>query len=173
MAQSSRSSIPCLQRTRHKSGAPSSQDSQRLFPVSPLQKVTHRRPFLSFSPDSWYHGQLTGGASERALRERGAHGSFLVRESQSQPGRFVLSVRCVIHIPASAGSHGMRHNLFPRITSLHELTTHAKCPPGARRKLHILLSATWRANLTWVAAPSFRTSLHSVCNTPAGRCFPA
>ncbi|EDQ87370.1 uncharacterized protein MONBRDRAFT_27512 [Monosiga brevicollis MX1] len=37
---------------------------------------------------------MSGPDSEAALRERGEHGSFLVRASQSQPGRFALSVRC-------------------------------------------------------------------------------
>lgn len=40
----------------------------------------------------WYHGHLTGKEAEKLLTEKGKPGSFLVRESQSKPGDFVLSV---------------------------------------------------------------------------------
>ncbi|KAH8387544.1 hypothetical protein KR093_007680 [Drosophila rubida] len=41
----------------------------------------------------WFHGNLSGKEAEKLLLERGRSGSFLVRESQSKPGDFVLSVR--------------------------------------------------------------------------------
>lgn len=41
---------------------------------------------------SWYHGHLSGKEAEKLLLEKGRVGSFLVRESQSKPGDFVLSV---------------------------------------------------------------------------------
>lgn len=40
----------------------------------------------------WYHGHLSGRDAEKLLMEKGKPGSFLVRESQSKPGDFVLSV---------------------------------------------------------------------------------
>lgn len=40
----------------------------------------------------WYHGHLSGKEAERLLMEKGRPGTFLVRESQSKPGDFVLSV---------------------------------------------------------------------------------
>lgn len=40
----------------------------------------------------WYHGHLSGRDAEKLLTEKGKAGSFLVRESQSKPGDFVLSV---------------------------------------------------------------------------------
>lgn len=43
--------------------------------------------------ERWYHGQLTAKAAEKIMLENGKNGSFLVRESQRQPGDFVLSVR--------------------------------------------------------------------------------
>ncbi|XP_055923172.1 tyrosine-protein phosphatase corkscrew isoform X3 [Eupeodes corollae] len=42
---------------------------------------------------SWFHGNLSGKEAEKLILERGKNGSFLVRESQSKPGDFVLSVR--------------------------------------------------------------------------------
>lgn len=39
----------------------------------------------------WYHGHLSGPSAEKLLRERNEAGTFLVRESLSKPGDFVLS----------------------------------------------------------------------------------
>ncbi|XP_071805162.1 tyrosine-protein phosphatase non-receptor type 11-like isoform X1 [Asterias amurensis] len=43
--------------------------------------------------ERWFHGHITGKEAEKALMEKGKNGSFLVRESHSKPGDFVLSVR--------------------------------------------------------------------------------
>ncbi|XP_043935559.1 tyrosine-protein phosphatase non-receptor type 6 isoform X2 [Protopterus annectens] len=42
--------------------------------------------------ERWYHGHLSGSNAEVLLKENGFSGSFLVRESLSKPGDFVLSV---------------------------------------------------------------------------------
>uniref|UniRef100_A0A8C6SWB4 Tyrosine-protein phosphatase non-receptor type n=1 Tax=Neogobius melanostomus TaxID=47308 RepID=A0A8C6SWB4_9GOBI len=42
--------------------------------------------------ERWYHGHLSGREAEKLLSDKGKVGSFLVRESQSKPGDFVLSV---------------------------------------------------------------------------------
>uniref|UniRef100_A0A3P9IEY3 protein-tyrosine-phosphatase n=1 Tax=Oryzias latipes TaxID=8090 RepID=A0A3P9IEY3_ORYLA len=42
--------------------------------------------------ERWYHGHLSGKEAEKMLTDKGKAGSFLVRESQSKPGDFVLSV---------------------------------------------------------------------------------
>ncbi|XP_056618312.1 tyrosine-protein phosphatase non-receptor type 6 isoform X2 [Triplophysa dalaica] len=41
--------------------------------------------------ERWYHGHLSGPSAEKLLRERNEAGTFLVRESLSKPGDFVLS----------------------------------------------------------------------------------
>jgi tyrosine-protein phosphatase non-receptor type 11 len=46
--------------------------------------------YLSFR---WFHGHLSGKEAEKILLDRAKNGSFLVRESQSKPGDYVLSVR--------------------------------------------------------------------------------
>ncbi|NXU50742.1 PTN11 phosphatase, partial [Turnix velox] len=53
-----------------------------------------RYPLNCQDPTSerWYHGHLSGREAEKLLAEKGKPGSFLVRESQSKPGDFVLSV---------------------------------------------------------------------------------
>ncbi|OWF46727.1 tyrosine-protein phosphatase non-receptor type 11-like isoform X1 [Mizuhopecten yessoensis] len=44
--------------------------------------------------ERWFHGHLSGKEAEKVLLEKGKNNSYLVRESQSKPGDFVLSVRC-------------------------------------------------------------------------------
>ena len=41
----------------------------------------------------WFHGSLKGADAEKLLLSKGSIGNFLVRESQSKPGQFVISVR--------------------------------------------------------------------------------
>lgn len=41
--------------------------------------------------ERWYHGHLSGPNAEKLLQERNEAGTFLVRESLSKPGDFVLS----------------------------------------------------------------------------------
>ncbi|XP_029803358.1 tyrosine-protein phosphatase non-receptor type 11-like isoform X2 [Suricata suricatta] len=56
--------------------------------------VELRHPLGCQDPISerWYHGHLSGKEAEQLLIEKGRPGTFLVRESQSKPGDFVLSV---------------------------------------------------------------------------------
>ena len=53
-----------------------------------------RHPLNCADPttERWFHGHLSGKAAEKLL-EKGKNGSFLVRESQTKPGDYVLSVR--------------------------------------------------------------------------------
>lgn len=48
---------------------------------------------MLFFRSRWFHGHLSGKEAEKLILEKGKNGSFLVRESQSMPGDFVLSVR--------------------------------------------------------------------------------
>ncbi|XP_022666879.1 tyrosine-protein phosphatase non-receptor type 11-like isoform X2 [Varroa destructor] len=43
--------------------------------------------------ERWFHGPLLGRDAERLLLDKARNGGFLVRESQSKPGDYVLSVR--------------------------------------------------------------------------------
>lgn len=50
-------------------------------------------PALTPRPVSrWYHGHMSGAQAEALLQAKGEPWTFLVRESLSQPGDFVLSV---------------------------------------------------------------------------------
>lgn len=54
-----------------------------------------RKPLNSSDPttERWFHGSISGVVAERLIREKGVNGSFLVRESQSKIGDYVLTVR--------------------------------------------------------------------------------
>lgn len=41
----------------------------------------------------WYFGNISSDEAKRFLHERGNVGSFLIRESRTQPGFYVLSIR--------------------------------------------------------------------------------
>ena len=41
----------------------------------------------------WFHGHISSKEAETVMLDKGKNGSFLVRESQSKPGDFVLTVR--------------------------------------------------------------------------------
>ena len=58
--------------------------------------VLHRKVSLTIRDVTgyrWFHGPISGKDAEKMLSDRGKTGSFLVRESQSQPGNYVLSVK--------------------------------------------------------------------------------
>lgn len=59
------------------------------------QVIELKQPLNCAEPTTkrWFHGNLSGKEAEKLILERGKNGSFLVRESQSKPGDFVLSVR--------------------------------------------------------------------------------
>nr|XP_002130130.1 tyrosine-protein phosphatase non-receptor type 11 [Ciona intestinalis] len=80
--------------------------------------------------ERWFHGHTTGRQAEILLNEKGKNGSFLVRQSLSKPGDFVLSVRCddkIIHIMISRSDNG-KYDIGggQKFDSLSELIDHHK-----------------------------------------------
>jgi len=62
----------------------------------------------SIEKHSWYHGPLSRTEAEYRLRS-GINGSFLVRESESNPGHYSISLRhqgCAYHYLISSGNDG-------------------------------------------------------------------
>lgn len=56
-------------------------------------EIIHNNFPLSSLSFRWFHGHLSGKEAEKIMLDKGKNGSFLVRESQSKPGDYVLSVR--------------------------------------------------------------------------------
>lgn len=59
------------------------------------EAIELKYPLNSSDPtaERWFHGPLSGKEAEELVLEKGKNGSFLVRESMSKPGDYVLSVR--------------------------------------------------------------------------------
>ncbi|KRT81496.1 hypothetical protein AMK59_5764, partial [Oryctes borbonicus] len=81
----------------------------------------------------WFHGHLSGKEAEKLILDKGKNGSFLVRESQSKPGDFVLSVRTddkVTHVMIRC-THDNRYDVGggEQFDSLAELIEHYKKNP--------------------------------------------
>ncbi|KPJ10305.1 Tyrosine-protein phosphatase corkscrew [Papilio machaon] len=47
----------------------------------------------AFMLKKWFHGIMSAKDAEQLIMEKGRNGSFLVRESLTHPGEYVLSVR--------------------------------------------------------------------------------
>lgn len=48
--------------------------------------------------ERWFHGHMSGKDAEKLLLEKGKNGSYLVRESVSQLGHYVISIRSDDHV---------------------------------------------------------------------------
>lgn len=99
-----------------------------------------KRPFNSSDPttERWFHGSISGSAAERLIRDKGVNGSFLVRESQSKIGDYVLTVRTkdelsqddkVTHVMIRHHNHKYDVGGGERFDSLTELVEHYRRNP--------------------------------------------
>ncbi|KYM98902.1 Tyrosine-protein phosphatase non-receptor type 11, partial [Cyphomyrmex costatus] len=92
------------------------------FPLNCADPTTER----------WFHGHLSAKEAERLMLERGKNGSFLVRESQSKPGDFVLSVRTddrVTHVMIRSQDNKYDVGGGYKFDSLSDLIDHYKRNP--------------------------------------------
>ncbi|XP_018047232.1 PREDICTED: tyrosine-protein phosphatase corkscrew-like isoform X2 [Atta colombica] len=92
------------------------------FPLNCADPTTER----------WFHGHLSAKEAERLMLERGKNGSFLVRESQSKPGDFVLSVRTddrVTHVMIRSQDNKYDVGGGYKFDSLSDLIEHYKRNP--------------------------------------------
>ncbi|XP_029664914.1 tyrosine-protein phosphatase non-receptor type 11 isoform X1 [Formica exsecta] len=82
--------------------------------------------------ERWFHGHLSAKEAERLMLEGGKNGSFLVRESQSKPGDFVLSVRTddrVTHVMIRSQDNKYDVGGGHKFDSLSDLIEHYKRNP--------------------------------------------
>ncbi|CAG0901913.1 unnamed protein product [Darwinula stevensoni] len=92
--------------------------------------ISLRYPLNCADPttERWFHGHLSGKEAERIMMDKGKNGSFLVRESQSKPGDYVLSVRTddkVSHV--MSGKYDVGGG--PQFDTLSELVEHYRKNP--------------------------------------------
>ena len=94
----------------------------------------------SLEKHSWFHGNITRAEAELSLSS-GINGSFLVRESESKPGQFSISLRYdgrVFHYRIHRDSQSMYY-VTPesKFENLPELVVHhSKTPDGLTTTLH-------------------------------------
>lgn len=82
--------------------------------------------------ERWFHGHLSGKEAEKLILDKGKNGSFLVRESQSKPGDYVLSVRTddkVTHVMIRCQDNRYDVGGGEKFDSLTELIEHYKRNP--------------------------------------------
>lgn len=92
------------------------------FPLNCADPTTER----------WFHGHLSGKEAEKLILDKGKNGSFLVRESQSKPGDYVLSVRTddkVTHVMIRCQDNKYDVGGGEKFSSLSELIEHYKKNP--------------------------------------------
>ncbi|XP_050411849.1 tyrosine-protein phosphatase non-receptor type 11 [Patella vulgata] len=86
------------------------------------------------TPERWFHGHISGKEAERCLMDKGKNGSYLVRESQTNPGVFVLSVRGedrdrVTHVKIRCTDGKYDVGGGDKFSSLSDLVEHYKKTP--------------------------------------------
>ena len=103
-------------------------------PASYIAKVD------SLEKHSWFHGNITRAEAELCLGS-GINGSFLLRESESKPGQYSISLRYdgrVYHYRIHTDSHS-KYYVTPdsKFENLAELVVHhSKNPDGLTTTLH-------------------------------------
>uniref|UniRef100_A0A3P9JE02 Cytoplasmic protein n=1 Tax=Oryzias latipes TaxID=8090 RepID=A0A3P9JE02_ORYLA len=104
-------------------------------PPSPLSSSQQNRlaPPRSgrFADRDWYYGNITRHQAERFLNERGEEGDFLIRDSESSPSDFSVSLKAVgknkhFKVQLSDGVYCIGQRRF---NSMDELVEHYKKAP--------------------------------------------
>jgi len=82
---------------------------------------------------NWYHSNMTRHTSEALLLANGVEGSYLLRNSQDQPGSYAVSVRCqdsIKHFSLEMiGCKGSYTFGIGSFDTLKELLDHFECMP--------------------------------------------
>eukprot|EP00043_Microstomoeca_roanoka_P016410 m.167416 g.167416 ORF g.167416 m.167416 type:complete len:710 (+) comp16453_c0_seq4:310-2439(+) len=117
-------------------------------------------PLQSLDNEPWYHGRIARTTAEYLL-SNGIDGSFLVRESQSSPGEYSISMRFdgkVFHYRVSKGAAGVfvaQDKPFPTLSDL--VKYHQKSSDGlvfalrhpVKKKQAIVFGVTKEAEDQW------------------------
>ncbi|XP_053221210.1 GRB2-related adapter protein [Podarcis raffonei] len=80
--------------------------------------------YIKMKPHPWYSGKLSRQAAEDVLLKRNFQGAFLIRESESSPGDFSISVNYgdqVLHFKVLREKKGKYHLWDEKFDSINEL----------------------------------------------------
>ncbi|MCL4136561.1 UNVERIFIED_CONTAM: hypothetical protein GTU68_017217 [Idotea baltica] len=103
---------------------------QSTDPPPPYISLLTPSPF----PPSWYYGRITRADAEKLLSNK-HEGAFLVRISESSPGDFSLSVKCVDgvqHFKVLRDAHGKFFLWVVKFNSLNELVEYHRSASVSR-----------------------------------------
>ncbi|XP_019749981.1 cytoplasmic protein NCK2a [Hippocampus comes] len=99
--------------------------------ISPQNRYAAPSRSGRFAGRDWYYGNVTRHQAERILNERGDDGDFLIRDSESSPSDFSVSLKAAgknkhfkVQLCDGAYCIGQR-----RFTSMEELVEHYKKAP--------------------------------------------
>lgn len=93
-----------------------------------------KMPIISSDPttERWFHGSISGDQAERLIKDKGVNGSFLVRESQSKIGDYVLTVQTADKVSqVMIRNHNNKYDVGggPTFDTLTELVEYYKRNP--------------------------------------------
>lgn len=132
------------------------------------------RPLNSTSDpttERWFHGSISGIVAEKLIREKGVNGSFLVRESQSNAGDYVLTVRTkdessqadkVTHVVIRHHKDKFDVGGGEKFNSLAELVDHYKRNPMVEQS-GTVLDMIYPFNATSITALDIDDRVEELC----------
>ena len=94
--------------------------------------------YIQPKPHPWYVGRITRNQSEDILKKQGFDGAFLIRESESAPGDFSLSVKNssdVLHFRVLRDARGKYFLWMVKFNSLNELIDYHRTSSVSRTHL--------------------------------------
>ncbi|XP_074655818.1 tyrosine-protein phosphatase non-receptor type 11-like [Tubulanus polymorphus] len=124
------------------------------YPLSSADPTTER----------WFHGHLSGKQAEKYLMDKGKNGSYLVRESMSAPGDYVLSVRVddkVTHIMIRCQDGKYDIGGGPQFDTLSDLVDHYKKNPMVE-KSGIVVHLKMPFNATRISASGIESRVREL-----------
>ncbi|XP_022780261.1 growth factor receptor-bound protein 2-like [Stylophora pistillata] len=116
--------------------------------------------YIQLKPHSWFHGKITRAKSEELLLKQKFDGAFLIRESESTPGDFSLSVRFgegVQHFKVLRDGAGKYFLWVVKFNSLNQLVDYHRTSSVSRSQtIYLKEMQDEEQQDTYIAAYEFR-----------------
>ncbi|XP_058013150.1 GRB2-related adapter protein isoform X1 [Ahaetulla prasina] len=93
--------------------------------------------YIKMKPYPWYCGKISRQGAEKALLKRQFRGAFLIRQSESSPGDFSISVNYgdqVLHFKVLREKKGKYHLWEEKFNSINELVDFYRTTTIAKKK---------------------------------------
>jgi len=91
--------------------------------------------YITMKPHEWFHGKISRSKAEELLKQQAHDGAFLIRESESAPGDFSLSVKFkseVQHFKVLRDGAGKYFLWVVKFSSLNELVDYHRSASVSR-----------------------------------------